>query len=72
MPKASIKSVLKALDNPKGLDLAKGSGYFYFIFDNPEANIFETESVYVCHMTHLDFESWVRTGRDFLAKMALR
>jgi len=59
----SINRVLKEDNLP--VELIKGDGYFYFIYDLPEQKVFETESVYVSKLNHLTKDEWIRQGRVF-------
>ena len=49
------------------LELVKGEGYFYFVYDTPE--LYETESVYVYRLNELTREQWLEQGRDFGERM---
>jgi hypothetical protein len=60
--------VAKAVGCPY-LELVKGYGYLYFVYDRPELNVWETYSVPVCYLNHLSLEEWVRIGAAFVAKM---
>ncbi|MNC71035.1 hypothetical protein D3C75_1219090 [compost metagenome] len=51
------------------LSLCKGDGYWYFVYDDVERNIFETESVYTMYLSSLDVEDWVSIGQDFVKKV---
>lgn len=53
----TVKRVLKELACKK-LDLAKGEGYWYFIYDDIPNNIFETHSVYTVQLNALSIEQW--------------
>jgi hypothetical protein len=59
----SINQVFKEDNLP--VELVKGDGYFYFIYDLPEQKVFETESVYVPKLSHLTKDEWIRQGREF-------
>ncbi|MNQ54040.1 hypothetical protein D3C85_680960 [compost metagenome] len=48
------------------LSLYKGEGYWYFVYDDVEKRIFETESVPVKYLSSMDVEEWVRIGQDFV------
>lgn len=41
------------------LVLIKGDGYFYFVYDDVEKNIFATRSVYVYRLNQLTFDQWI-------------
>lgn len=46
------------------LELVRGVGYHYFIYDIPEANIYETVSVYVCYTNTYTPKGWVNEARN--------
>ena len=41
------------------LELERGEGYQYFIFDNAADNQYETISVYVCWLKEYSVKEWV-------------
>lgn len=49
----------------KHLSLYQGKGYWYFVYDDPDRNVFETHSVYAVRLKQLPFETWVREGEEF-------
>ena len=40
------------------LELVRGEGYHYFVYDNPSANIYETDSVYVPYTNTYTAKGW--------------
>ena len=64
----STRQVLKKIGCDK-LDLFNGGGYYYFAYDDPENNIFETESVITSYLNQLTLEMWVEIGQDFVKKI---
>lgn len=48
--------------------LVNGSGYWYFMYDDPENNIYETQSVYVMRLKHLALDKWVSIGDKFVSE----
>uniref|UniRef100_A0AB39CEA1 Uncharacterized protein n=1 Tax=Pseudomonas phage HRDY3 TaxID=3236930 RepID=A0AB39CEA1_9VIRU len=65
-----IATIIKALGSDK-LALYKGSGYFYFTYDDPARNIYETHSVdAVCRLTDLSLDQWISEGKTLLTKIA--
>lgn len=48
------------------LELVKGDGYCYWVYDAAEANIFETESVYVPRISDLTVSAWLDHARDLV------
>lgn len=66
---ASTKTVttkLRAEGFP--VELVRGNGYLYFIFDN--GSRFETYSIYTPRFNDLTEEQWLEEGRDW-AKIVL-
>jgi len=45
------------------LELERGEGYHYFIYDNESAVIYETESVYVCYTNTYTPQGWVEQAK---------
>ncbi len=71
MKKATKANVTKEL-HKMGFDkieLVQGDGYCYFVYDDVEKNIYETESVMACKVSHVDFDSWIETGVAFATRM---
>lgn len=70
----TIKAVTKAAREATGcpdIELFRGDGYHYFIFDlfPRGVKVFETHSVMVNRINDLGLESWVAEARDFLGKL---
>jgi len=62
-------TIIKALGSDK-LTLYKGSGYFYFTYDDPANNVYETHSVdAVCRLTDLTLDQWISEGKTLLNKI---
>lgn len=61
-------AILKAI-GCKHLSLYKGNGYFYFSYSDESKNLYETESVVVCALNHLQFDQWVAEGLALVKKM---
>jgi hypothetical protein len=40
------------------LELERGEGYHYFIYDVPALNIYETVSIYVCYTNTYTAQEW--------------
>jgi hypothetical protein len=68
MKPKSTKQVIKAIGSDK-LELVRGRGYWYFIYDDVAKGLYDTKSVYVMHLRDMDFDQWVSDGREFVAKM---
>lgn len=54
------------------LALCKGDGYWYFIYDRPSLNIFETHSIYTVRLNDLPLETWVEEGHSFAQSIETR
>ena len=73
-----VNKCLKAGGYPE-VELVKGEGYFYFVFDNIVDNkhdlvdnqpqVYETENVMVCNFRDQMFDHWVRDGIDFAERI---
>ena len=66
--KTSSAKIIKAVGN-KYVSLHNGGGYWYFVYDNVEAGLFETESVYTMYLNSMDVAKWVEIGKAFAAKV---
>ena len=53
----------------KYLSLCKGDGYWYFIYDDLERNIFETCSVPVMFLSQMKLDLWVEDGLAFVKQV---
>ena len=60
----NIKAINKKLkEHGYPFELSKGSGYFYFVFDDGVR--FETYSVYTNSVSNLPLESWLYEANEF-------
>lgn len=66
----TVAQVLKAVGCDK-LDLVRGGGYLYFVYDDKARNVWETESVYVCYLNQLSVEQWVDMGKAFVNRVTV-
>lgn len=57
--------ILRRIDCPH-LSLLKGDGYWYFVYDIPSLNIFETKSVYTMRLNDLTLDMWVADGKELV------
>jgi hypothetical protein len=64
----TVAAILKAIGN-KNLNLYKGAGYYYFSYSDESKNLYETKSVVVCALNHLQFDQWLAEGRELVAEM---
>lgn len=63
------KQIIKLIGSDK-LELVKGEGYWYFIYDDIDAkNLYDTESVYTMYLNSMSIEIWVEIGQKFVARM---
>lgn len=64
----SAKQVIKAIGN-EHLELVRGNGYWYFVYDNAEKHAYDTKSIYTMYLSHTPLEQWVADGREFVEHM---
>lgn len=65
----SSKQIIKLIGSDK-LELIKGDGYWYFIYDDFILNNrFDTHSVYVMYLNSMPVEDWVYVGKEFVRGM---
>lgn len=64
----SSRQILKEI-NCKLLDLQKGYGYWYFVYDDVENNIFKTRSVPSMYLNQMPLSIWVEEGKDFVKEV---
>jgi hypothetical protein len=65
---AQFKSAkVLAVVGDKHLQLYQGKGYWYFIYDDRDAAIYDTRSIMVMRLSDLSFERWLEEARDFVA-----
>lgn len=62
------RTILKQIGDAGLVELVNGNGYWYFVFDLPEQNAYETHSVYTTRLTDLSLDAWVAEGKAFAAK----
>lgn len=63
------KQVLKQIDCPK-LELVKGDGYWYFVYDDVANNVYETRSVYTMYLNDMTLVQWVEEGSGLVNDIA--
>lgn len=68
MKATSTKQVLKAVGN-EHLDLVRGNGYWYFVYDDTVKGLYDTTSIYTMRLSDFTVEQWAQDGREFCAKM---
>lgn len=62
----TIKSINKVFqEDSLPIELVKGEGYFYLIYDDVENNIYETQSIYTVRLSDMTKDRWVEEGRTF-------
>jgi len=67
----TAKKIIKAIGHPN-LNLYRGKGYQYFVFDNGkdgEDMVFLDYPVYVHRINHLSLEQWVSYGNDCIKEV---
>lgn len=65
MQAKTVKPILKKINCPH-LNLYKGDGYWYFIYDN--GTTYESESVMVIRLNDMTVEQWVDAGEAFVER----
>jgi hypothetical protein len=66
----STSVILKKIGNPN-LALYKGTGYWYFVYDDLDANsIYENQIVYVKYLSNMSVEQWVEEGKCLVNSVA--
>lgn len=61
----TTRKILKAIGCPI-LNLYRGYGYWYFVYDDLDRGVFEIQSVYAVHLSDMPLETWVQEGREFV------
>lgn len=69
MPAKSAKQILSKI-KCENLDLARGEGYWYFVYDNG-AKVYETETVLCMRLNDMQLDRWVNAGLAFVEKCKL-
>ena len=64
---ADVTAALRAKGYP--LELVRGNGYLYFVYDDIPANIWETKSIAVCYFKHQTPAQWVEDGEQFIKEL---
>lgn len=65
----SAREIVKAIGCPH-INLYRGEGYWYFIFDDLAATgRYDSESVYCMRLNDMSLERWVESGKSFVARM---
>ena len=58
-------AVNSSLRNPY-INLYKGEGYWYFVYDDPVHCIYRTRSVYVYRLNELTLEQWCESAEELI------
>jgi hypothetical protein len=59
--------ILKAIGcSILNLNLYKGKGYWYFIYDDLDRNIHASRSVHVMNLSDLSLDRWVEEGKALI------
>ena len=68
----TVKKILKTIGNDK-LDLYRVTGDAYHVFEyfDLENGIYETSSVMVPFLSHMNFDQWVSEGKTFVERVAV-
>lgn len=62
----SAKQIIKAI-GCEHLNLYKGQGYWYFVYSNPNGNMYKDKSVYTMYLGDMSVEAWVEEGKALVA-----
>lgn len=65
----NTRQILKKINCPY-LELVKGDGYWYFVYDEPAREVYETRSVYTMYLNDMTLEQWVEEGKALVAECA--
>lgn len=72
MAKTTLKQVNRAIAKAGiPLELERGEGYHYFIYDDPARNIYETVSVYVMYTNTYTVAEWTEQAAATYAAIKL-
>lgn len=69
MSKLTIKKILAEVGCARLSLHYVGQGYFYFEYDEPEANVYDTLSIFVPRLSAMSLDSWVSDAQGFVQKM---
>lgn len=65
----SSKQIIKQIGCPH-LNLYRGEGYWYFIYDNlSNGGVYDSHSVYVMRLNDMGLDRWVDEGKAFVKKV---
>lgn len=56
------------LRNPY-INLYKGEGYWYFVYDDPVNCIYRTRSIYTYRLNDFPLEFWIEEGNDLVKEI---
>jgi hypothetical protein len=65
MNKPTRSSILKLIGSDK-LNLIKGVGYWYFVYDDMPIGVFDTYPVYTMYLKDMSIGHWVEIGKKFV------
>jgi hypothetical protein len=57
--------ILKAIGCPI-LNLYRGKGYWYFIYDDLDLNVHASSSIYVMNLNDASLELWIEEGKALI------
>lgn len=66
----TTRKILTAINHPH-LALVQGEGYWYFTYDDG-GSLWESRSVMVLRLSHLDLAMWVREGEALIREVEAR
>ena len=61
-------TIVNAINHPN-VGLYKSQDCWYFVYDNVDAGIYETRTVYVWRLNELTLDQWIEEGNDFVEEV---
>lgn len=65
----STAQIIKKIGCDK-LSLYKGKGYWYFVYDDLDANgVYDDLSIHCFKLNHMTLDKWVEAGKEFIDRV---
>lgn len=61
-------TIVNAINHPN-VSLYKSQDCWYFVYDNVDAGIYETRTVYVWRLNEFSLDQWIEEGNDFVEEV---
>ena len=71
MARFSVRKILQEVGDDH-LQLHPGKGYWYFVYDDTAAAIYDSRSIMVMRLSDLTFDRWLEEARDFVAHVTTK